>query len=70
MNLVYFMHMQRLLKLKKALKASLMPAYAEAYRAGKNSPKCRPLSPDEIQVLEKNGNHCDDWSSVTVAIGL
>lgn len=66
MNLVYFMHMQRLLKLKKALKASLMPAYAEAYRAGKNSPKCRPLSPDEIQVLEKNGNHCDDWSSVTV----
>jgi len=61
------MRMQRLLKLKKALKGSLMAVCSEAYKTGKTSiGRGRPLTPAEIQILANNGNHCDDWSLVTV----
>ncbi len=61
------MAMQRLLKLKKALKGSLMTGCSEAYKTGKTSiGRGRPLTAAEIQTLISNGNHCDDWSLITV----
>jgi len=58
--------MQRLFKLKKALKASSMNSYAEFFRTGRTVAKERALSNSEIEILEKNGNRCSDWSLVTV----
>lgn len=58
--------MQRLLKLKKALKSSSMNSYAEAYLTGKTSPKGRSLSSLEIEMLERNGNRSEDWALISV----
>lgn len=59
--------MQRLLKLKKVLKNSVLLSLAEGFRAAKASGnKFRPLTADEIAALEKNGNRCEDWSRVLV----
>ena len=59
--------MQRLLKLKKVLKTSILASSVENFKAilaSKN--KYRPLSDAEIQVLEKNGNRSESWSKVMV----
>ena len=45
--------MQRLFKLKKALKASSMNSYAELFQTGRAAAKERALSPQEIETLEK-----------------
>lgn len=59
--------MQHLLKLKKALKTSQLSLFAELIQSGKlASFKTRNLTPDEIAVLERKGNLCDDWSQVQV----
>ena len=59
--------MQRLLKLKKVLKNSLLLSLAEGFKAAKAATgKFRPLSDEEIAALEKNGNRCGDWSRVQV----
>lgn len=59
--------MQRLIKLKKVLKNSVLASAVENFKALKVSMgKYRPLSAAEIEILEKNGNRCDDWSKVLV----
>lgn len=59
--------MQRLTKLKKVLKSSPISFCAESYKAGKYSNhKFRPLNENEISILEKNGNRCENWTLVTV----
>ena len=59
--------MQRLLKLKKVLKASDLSSLAENFRAIKASvAKLRNLTAEEVTTLEKNGNRCEDWSRVLV----
>ena len=59
--------MQRLLKLKKALKSSVLATSVENFKAIKSATgKYRPMTAFEIQILEKNGNSCDDWSKVLV----
>ncbi|MCF0215662.1 MAG: DUF4954 family protein [Fibrobacteraceae bacterium] len=59
--------MQRLLKLKKVLKNSVLASSVEGIKTLKaSSSKYRALSDDEILVLEKNGNRSDDWSKVLV----
>ena len=59
--------MQRLLKLKKVLKASDLSSLAENFRAIKASvAKLRNLTAEEVAVLEKNGNRCEDWKRVLV----
>ena len=59
--------MQRLLKLKKVLKASDLSSLAENFRAIKASvAKLRNLSAEEVTTLEKNGNRCEDWNRVLV----
>lgn len=59
--------MQRLLKLKKVLKNSVLLSLAEGFKAAKASGnKFRPLTDDEIAALQKNGNRCEDWSRVLV----
>ena len=59
--------MQRLIKLKKVLKNSVLASAVEGFKTLKVSlGKYRPLSPAEIDVLEKNGNRCDDWSKIMV----
>lgn len=59
--------MQRLLKLKKVLKNSFLLSLAESLKAAKAvSGKFRPLTPEEIAELEKNGNRCDEWNRVEV----
>lgn len=60
------MSMQRLLKLKKALKSSFITTSVEVLRSTKVQVRYRALTADEIEVLEKNGNRCDDWSLVSV----
>lgn len=60
------MGMQRLLKLKKALKGCFITTSVEALRSTKTPVRYRPLTPSEIQTLEEKGNRCDDWSLVTV----
>lgn len=57
--------MQRLFKLKKALKASSMNLYAELFRSHALN-KGRALSDEEISTLERNGNHSEDWSQILV----
>jgi hypothetical protein len=58
--------MQRLLKLKKALKSSFITTSVEVLRSTKVPIRYRTLTPEEIETLEKNGNRCDDWSLVSV----
>ncbi|MBQ5524115.1 MAG: DUF4954 family protein, partial [Paludibacteraceae bacterium] len=59
--------MQRLLKLKKVLKNSVLATLAEGVKDAKASGgKFRALVPEEIAALEKNGNRCEDWSRVQV----
>lgn len=59
--------MQRLLKLKKVLKNSVLLSLAESLRAAKAAGgKFRALTAEEITSLEKNGNRCEDWSRVLV----
>lgn len=59
--------MQRLLKLKKVLKASDLSSLAENFRAIKASvAKLRNLTAEEVTILEKNGNRCEDWNRVLV----
>ncbi|MCQ2061113.1 MAG: DUF4954 family protein [Fibrobacter sp.] len=59
--------MQRLLKLKKVLKNSVLASTAETLKAAKTAGgKFRPLTDSEINVLESNGNRCEDWSHVQV----
>ena len=59
--------MQRLLKLKKVLKNSVLAASVENFKAIRaTASKYRPLTPAEIQVLEKNGNRSESWEKVMV----
>lgn len=59
--------MQRLIKLKKVLKNSVLASAVENFKALKVSMgKYRSLSAAEIGILEKNGNRSDDWSKVLV----
>ena len=59
--------MQTLLRLKKALKSSPLTAFSEQMLSGRfPGYRFRPLTPDEILHLEKNGNSCDDWSTIQV----
>lgn len=59
--------MQRLLKLKKVLKSSVLATSVENFKVIKSlTGKYRPLTAFEIQILEKNGNSCDDWSKILV----
>lgn len=59
--------MQRLLKLKKVLKNSVLATMAESFKAAKMAGgKFRPLTDEEIAVLEKNGNRSEDWERVLV----
>ena len=59
--------MQRLLKLKKVLKNSVLASLAEGFKAAKaTGGKFRPLNADEIAALEKNGNRCEDWNRILV----
>ncbi|SHK94855.1 DUF4954 family protein [Fibrobacter sp. UWEL] len=59
--------MQRLLKLKKVLKNSVLAASVENFKAIKAATsKYRALTAEEIQVLEKNGNRSESWSRVFV----
>lgn len=59
--------MQRLLKLKKVLKNSVLAAAVENFKAIKASTsKYRPLTAAEIQVLENNGNRSEAWDKVMV----
>ena len=59
--------MQRLLKLKKVLKNSVLATLAEGVKAAKASGgKFRSLTPEEIASLEGNGNRCEDWNRVQV----
>ena len=59
--------MQRLLKLKKVLKNSVLVSLAEGFKAAKaTGGKFRSLNADEIAALERNGNRCEDWSRILV----
>lgn len=59
--------MQRLLKLKKVLKNSVLAAAVENFKAIKAATsKYRPLTPEEIQILEGNGNRSESWDKVMV----
>lgn len=59
--------MQRLLKLKKVLKNSVLAAAVENFKALKAATaKYRPLNAEEIAVLEKNGNRSESWATVFV----
>lgn len=59
--------MQRLLKLKKVLKNSVLAAAVENFKAIKAATsKYRSLTDEEIQILEKNGNHSETWDKVMV----
>ena len=59
--------MQRLLKLKKVLKNSILAASVENFKGIlSGTSKYRSLTEAEIQVLEKNGNRSESWSKVMV----
>lgn len=59
--------MQQLLKLKKVLKSSQLALFAETMANGKpGAAKTRSLTSDEIAVLERKGNYCEDWTQITV----
>ena len=59
--------MQRLLKLKKVLKNSILATSVENFKGILSSKsKYRPLTEAEILVLEKNGNRSESWQKVMV----
>lgn len=59
--------MQRLLKLKKVLKNSVLATAVENFKAIRAATsKYRPLTSDEIAILEKNGNRSESWDKVMV----
>ena len=59
--------MQRLLKLKKVLKNSVLASSVENFKTIRASmSKYRPLTEAEIQVLERNGNRSESWAKVMV----
>lgn len=63
--------MQRLIKLKKVLKNSVLTSAVENFKAMKASlNKYRLLSTAEIEILEKNGNRSDDWSKIHVDVAF
>ena len=59
--------MQRLLKLKKVLKNSVLASSVENFKAIRAATvKYRPLQAEEILILEKNGNRSESWEKVMV----
>ena len=59
--------MQRLLKLKKVLKNSILAASVENFKGIlSGTSKYRSLTEAEIQILEKNGNRSESWNKVMV----
>ena len=59
--------MQRLLKLKKVLKNSILATSVENFKGIRSgTAKYRHLTADEIQILEKNGNRSESWDKVMV----
>ena len=59
--------MQRLLKLKKVLKNSILATSVENFKGIRSgTAKYRHLTEDEIQILEKNGNRSESWDKVMV----
>ena len=59
--------MQRLLKLKKALKNSILATSVENFKGIRSgTAKYRHLTEDEILILEKNGNRSESWDKVMV----
>ncbi|MDR1759600.1 MAG: DUF4954 family protein [Fibrobacter sp.] len=62
--------MHHLVKLKKVLKSSPLTVCTESYKAGRNAGKTRALTENEIAVLEKNGNHCENWADIVVDIAF
>ena len=59
--------MQRLLKLKKVLKNSILANSVENFKGIRSgTAKYRHLTEDEIQILEKNGNRSESWDKVMV----
>lgn len=59
--------MQRLLKLKKVLKNSILATSVENFKGIRSgTAKYRHLTADEIQVLEKNGNRSESWDKIMV----
>ena len=63
--------MQRLLKLKKVLKNSVLTTQAETLKASSAAVgKFRSLTPEEISALERGGNRCEDWARVLVEMNF
>lgn len=61
--------MQRLLKLKKVLKNSVLAASVENFKAIKAATsRYRALTAEEIAILEKNGNRSESWDKVQVEV--
>lgn len=59
--------MQRLFKLKKVLKNSILATSVENFKGIRSgTAKYRHLTEDEIQILEKNGNRSESWDKVMV----
>lgn len=59
--------MQRLLKLKKVLKNSVLAVAVENFKAIRAATtRYRALTTEEIEILEKNGNRSESWSKVMV----
>ena len=59
--------MQRLLKLKKVLKNSILATSVENFKGIRSgTAKYRHLTEEEIQILEKNGNRSESWDKVMV----
>lgn len=59
--------MQRLLKLKKVLKNSVLASSVENFKAIQAATvKYRALTDEEIRILEKNGNRSESWDKVKV----
>lgn len=56
-----------LLRLKKVLRSSPLSEFAEKIAAGKYpSYRARALTIEEIAILERNGNSCDNWAFLQV----
>lgn len=63
--------MQHILRFKKALRQSSLTVHAEQQVARKPAfSRMRSLNAEEISVLQKQGNHCTDWSLVLVENGF
>ncbi len=63
--------MQYITKLKKVLKSGPLTSCTESYKTGRyTGSKTRALTESEIAVLEKNGNHCENWANISVDIAF